>query len=60
MTSRPVMSVSVHNNNIKVLMDTGSYINVLDHSEETYNTMSHKPKLPKTNIKVDAYGVSII
>lgn len=55
-STKPMLKVTIDNNPINVLIDTGSSINVLD--EQTYNNMFKKPKLSKTNTVVQAYGTN--
>lgn len=51
---RPTIKVKVEGHALKMLVDTGSSINVID--EKAYNAMKPKPKLNKTDTKVYAYG----
>ena len=56
MTSRPKIRIHVNEHPVKILIDTGSSINVMD--ESTYKSMKQKPKLCKSDTKVYAYGAN--
>ena len=51
---RPTIKVKVEGHALRMLVDTGSSIHVID--EKAYNAMKPKPKLNKTDTKVYAYG----
>ena len=53
-SKQPSLNVTVNGLNVRMLVDTGSSINVLD--ESTYNKFQVKPKLSKTDTKVFTYG----
>ena len=51
---RPTIKVKVEGHAFRMLVDTGSSINVID--EKAYNAIKPKPTLNKTDTKVYAYG----
>ena len=53
-SEQPSLNVRINGLNVKMLVDTGSSINVLD--ENTYKKFQVKPKLSKTDTKVFTYG----
>ena len=53
-SKQPSLNVTVNGLNVRMLVDTGSSINVLD--ENTYQKFQVKPKLLKTDTKVFTYG----
>jgi uncharacterized protein YaaN involved in tellurite resistance len=54
--NRPTIKVQINGHSMKILIDTGSSINVLD--ENTFRQMKVKPQLSKSDTKVYAYGAS--
>ena len=52
-SKQPSLNVTLNGLNVRMLVDTGSSINVLD--ESTYNIFHVKPKLSKTDTKVFTY-----
>ncbi|MCG8046748.1 MAG: aspartyl protease family protein, partial [Candidatus Thiodiazotropha endolucinida] len=53
-SKQPSLNVTINGLNVRMLVDTGSSINVLD--ENTYKKFQVKPKLSKTDTKVFTYG----
>ena len=53
-SKQPRLNVKINGLNVKMLVDTGSSINVLD--ETTFQKFQVKPKLSKTDTKVFTYG----
>ena len=57
-SKQPSLNVTFNVLNVRMSVDTGSSINVLD--ESTYNKFQVKPKLSKTDTKVFTYGPNTI
>ena len=52
--SQPKINIKLNGYLMKILIDTGSSVNVID--ENTYLQIKDKPKLTKTDTKIYAYG----
>jgi len=52
----PTTTLVIGNNNIKLMLDTGSQVNVLTH--DTYNAMFNKPALKQTHLRLMPFNAT--